>query len=355
MKTTMTSIAGAVALAFAVVAPVLGEAPKRPAAPAANVQVAVTENTKLAPARWVPGSVVSRDDARIASGAAGRIDSIAEVGTRVPAGGVLARLDDTALRLRLDEVKAEHARAQAQSELAQRQFTRLNQLAPNNAVAATQMDEVRAQRDSAGHELARTQARVREIEHELSQTQVRAPFAGIVTERFAQRGEWVQVGAAVAHLVDVEHLELRVQAPLALAAHVRSGSALAIRGHGSEVSSKVRAVVPVGDAQSRQFELRVALPAGYALVGTALEAALPESSSDAALTVPRDALVLREKRTYVMRVKADNTAEAVDVQPGIVEDTRVAVRGALEAGDRVVVRGAERLSPGQSVKVVGPG
>ena len=62
--------------------------------------------------------------------------------------------------------------------------------------------------------------------------------------------------------------------------------------------------------------------------------------------MPRDALILRDARTYVMRVTAENTAEPVDVAAGAARDARVEVRGELHAGDRVVVRGAERLQPG---------
>jgi RND family efflux transporter MFP subunit len=321
-------------------------------APPATVEVATAASVKLAPTRWVPGSVVSRDDAKIASGTAGRVVFVAEVGARIAAGAPVARLDDAALKLRLDEARAERAHAQAQQELATHQWDRLSRLAPTNSIAATQLDEARATRDGAQHELARLDARMHGIERELTECEVRAPFAGVVTERFVQRGEWVQTGAAIAHLVDTEHLELKVLAPLVLAGNVRAGSALTIRGNGAEQRGNVRAVVPVGDERSRQFELRLALPGSYALVGTALEAELPEARADEALTVPRDALVLRQDRTYVMRVKSDNTAERVEVKPGATHESRVAVSGALAAGDRVVVRGAERLEPGQSVIVV---
>ncbi|MBS0582812.1 MAG: efflux RND transporter periplasmic adaptor subunit, partial [Proteobacteria bacterium] len=64
------------------------------ATPPAIVEVGEATASKLAPTRWVPGSVVSRDDAKIASAEAGRLDFVAEVGTRVKAGERLAKLDD---------------------------------------------------------------------------------------------------------------------------------------------------------------------------------------------------------------------------------------------------------------------
>jgi RND family efflux transporter MFP subunit len=278
---------------------------------------------------------------------------VAEVGARMRQGEVLAKLDDAALRLRLDEARAEQARAVAQRNLAQTQLDRLTRLAPGNAaVAQSQMDEAKAQHESMRQDLSRLEARTRAIEHEIAETEIRAPYAGIVSERYVQRGEYVALGAAVVHLVDTEHLEARVQAPLSLAPNLRAGTVIAVRSGGNEQRATVRAVVPVGDERSRQFELRLALPEGLALVGTPIEAALPESQASDSLAVPRDALVLRQDRTYVVRVKDDNTAERVEVTPGLAQDTLVAVRGALAAGDRIVVRGAERLESGQAVKII---
>lgn len=340
--------------AITLLLPIAHAAEQKPAAPAATVSVGTATEAALAPTRWVPGSVVSRDDARIASSAAGRVVEVVDVGSVVQAGQRLAKLDDATLRLRLAEARAQAGRAQAQRELASSQLARLSKLAPGNAVAQTQLDEARAQQQMAQQDLAGAEARAHSIEHDIAETEIRAPFAGVVSERFAQRGEYLQVGAAVAHVVDTARLEARVLAPLALAPRVRAGDEVSVRLAGQTQPLKVRAVVPVGDEHSRQFELRVALPHDFALVGTALDVALPEDAGVVALTVPRDALVLREARTYVMRVKSDNTAELVEVSAGAARESRIEVRGELRAGDRVVVRGAERLAPGQAVKIVEP-
>jgi multidrug efflux pump subunit AcrA (membrane-fusion protein) len=69
------------------------------------------------------------------------------------------------------------------------------------------------------------------------------------------------------------------------------------------------------------------------------------------VSVPRDAVILRQAASYVFRVADDGTAERVQVQVGSGQGAVVAVTGALQAGDRVVVRGGERLQPGQAVTV----
>lgn len=321
--------------------------------PPAIVEVGQAMASKLAPTRWVPGSVVSRDDAKIASAEAGRLDFVAEVGTRVKAGERLAKLDDQALRLRREELLAELRRTEAKQALSKTQLDRLSKLEASNAIAKTQLDEARATLETDGQTAARARAQLRQIEYDITQADVRAPFSGVVTERFAQRGEYLQIGANIVHFVDTEHIEARVQAPLALADKIRAGMQVNLRKGDTEQAASVRAVVPVGDERARQFELRVGVDPAFALVGSAVEVALPETTTvaSAALTVPRDALVRRPDHTYVMRITGDSKAEQVIVTPGTSSGDLVEVRGALSVGDRLVVRGAERLAAGQAVSV----
>jgi len=358
MKHLYTRGAGAAlfALGLGAMAPTCHAQAAPEKAPAAIVEIGTATASKLTPQRWVPGSVVSRDDAKIASAEAGRLDFVAEVGTHVRAGERLAKLDDQALRLRHDELLAEVRRTEAQRALASTQLDRLQKLEASNTIAKSQIDEARATLETNAQTTSRARAQLREIEHDIDQADVRAPFAGVVTERFAQRGEYLQVGASIVHLVDTGHVEARVQAPLAMAGKIRQGMQVNVRAGDTEKPAIVRAVVPVGDERARQFELRVSLDPAQALVGSAVEVALPEAgNSVAGLTVPRDAIVLRQDRTYVIRVSSDNKAEQVAVTPGATSGDLVEVRGALNVGDKLVVRGAERLNAGQLVAVRSPG
>ncbi len=334
-------------------------APTATAADATGAQRAVVEvgTVSLKPVAavsWIPGSVVSRSDARIATVIAGRVTWIAEVGTRVRQGEPLARLDDTVSRLRLEDLRAQVARASAQHAVASSQLERFNRLAATQVLSASQLEDARAQREVSGDDVTRANAQLRQAQYEIDQSVIRAPFPGVVSERFIQRGEYLQTGAATVRLVNTEDVEARATASLDLAANVHAGQTVSVRDHGIERSGKVRTVVPVGDDRSRQFEVRVSIPGPEWLVGTPVEVSLPSSPARTAVTVPRDALVIRQNRSYVLRVTPAGTVEELDVTPGIGIDDSVEVRGALSPGDRLVVRGAERLTPGQAVRVIDP-
>ncbi|TLY74259.1 MAG: efflux RND transporter periplasmic adaptor subunit [Gammaproteobacteria bacterium] len=301
---------------------------------------------------WIPGSIVSRADARIASVTAGRIVWVAEVGQRVKQGEPIARLDDTMPRLRAEDLRAQVSRARAQRTVASSQLERFNRLAATQVFSASQLDDARAQRDVAEEDVLRMEAQLGQAQYDIDESQIRAPFAGVVTERFIQKGEFVQVGAATVRLVNTKDIEARATAALTLAANIRPGQAVTIRDHGSERPGRVRTIVPVGDDRSRQFEVRVAFDKSDWLVGTPVEVSLPAAAARTAVTVPRDALVIRPNRSYVLRVTRANTVEQLDVTPGVAIADVIEVRGPVSPGDRLVVRGAERLAAGQAVKVI---
>ncbi len=317
----------------------------------AVVEVAEAALTRVAPRRWVPGGVVSRNDARLATSAAGRLVYVAEVGTEIRAGERVAKLEDEALKLSVEEAKAEIARIESQRAASERQLRRIEQLA-NNSISQTQIDEVRSQLAMLTAQLQQAQVRHRAAVHDLSQTELRAPFSGVVTERLAQRGEYVATGAAIAHLVDTVQLEARAQAPLRLASFVKPDMELTIRVGDTQMNAKVRTVVPVGEERSRQFELRLILADRALRVGTPIEVGLPEREASDALVVPRDAIAIRQNGSYLMRVRADSTAERVPVTTAATDGDLVTIEGDIAAGDRVVVRGVERLQNGQKVTVL---
>ena len=143
-----------------------------------------------------------------------------------------------------------------------------------------------------------------------------------------------------------------LQAPLSAARFVSEQMIVTVRDEYTEAKNAVRTVIPVGDERSRMIEIRVALDQPDWVIGGAVRVALPTSQTRNLVVIPRDALVLRGNETYVYRVLDDQTAERVDVDTGVGFGAMVEVIGDIAPGDRLVVRGGERLRPGQSVQVV---
>ena len=331
----------------------LAQQPEGP--PPAPVAVDTAQRDTFSASLWVSGTVVSRNDARIAAETEGRITWVADVGTRIAEGEPLARIDATDLELTLADSEAQLASLKAQLRFQENNLGRLQQLAASNNAAANQLDEAEAQLEMTRQNIRRAEVAIRQTQRRIAQTRVIAPFPGIVTERLVQVGEFVNRGAQVARLVDTEHREIRAQAPLSVASYVREGMEVSVEHQQRESLSPVLHVIPVGDERSRMFEVRVAAADPAWVVGSPVRVAIPNSDPRELVAIPRDALVLRGQDTFVLKVTPDNTVERIAVRTGIGLGHLVEVIGEVVAGDQVVTRGAERLQPGQAVVISGQG
>jgi RND family efflux transporter MFP subunit len=207
-------------------------------------------------------------------------------------------------------------------------------------------------RDVARGDLEVARARLEQTADKLDRTEIRAPFAGVVVARLMTPGERAIEGSNVLRLVDQQNLEVIARAPLEYFSFVQRGQLLNISAQGASSLARVRTVVAVGDQNTHQFELRLDLEGAPFQVGQTLRVSIPTSDSRAVLTVPRDALVLRPEGQSVFIVNANNEAQQVTVTVGAGQGDDIEVVGAVAPGDRVVIRGNERLQPGQAVTVL---
>ena len=318
----------------------------------ALVRVAEAAVRDIAPITMVPGTVVRRHDARLSAEVEGRLTMVVDVGTSVRAGEPVAAIEDTLLKLRNTELRAQVTRAEARLRFLESEEKRFTQLAAENLAAATQLEQTRSDRDVARGDLAVAKARLEQNEDLLARTQVLAPYNGIVVERLMMRGERVVEGSQVVRLVDQDDLEVIARAPLDYFEFVQPGASLAVSTQRRTEQGTVRTVVAVGDQSNHQFELRVDLQPGLFPVGQTLRVSIPVDSSREVLTVPRDALVLRPGGMSVFVLNDDDTARQVPVTAGMGQGDLVEINGEISAGDRVVVRGNERLQPGQAVSIM---
>jgi len=328
--------------------------------PPAIVEVAEASTEMMAPQVYMPATVVSLNDSRIAAEITGRVTWVATEGTFLKEGDIIAQIDSRNHELMVARNKTEIKRLEARIEYLKSDLVRLKELVAGNYTPTSRVEEATSALLMAEQELAQAVLNLEQSKIDFERTRVRAPFPGRVVEKLAQIGEYAVPGREIVRLVDTEHLEARAQAPVTLARVLRDGTEVVLRDRVDQANaggtvpttySQIRAVVPVGDELSRTMEIRVNVPeaAGY-VVGSALQVGVPSSAPEQVVAVPRDALVLRREGTYIYRVTADNKAERMLVETGAASGARVAITGNIESGDRVIIRGGERLRPGQPLE-----
>lgn len=318
--------------------------------PASPVVTDEAERRVMAPGMQVSGTVVSRSDAVLSTEVEGRLLSVAEVGTRVEAGETVGEIEDITLRLREQELVSEVSRIQSRLRYLEAEQQRLERLVEREMVSFNEVDRIRSERETAAGEKAVAESRLAQVRHQLDRTRIRAPFTGVVAERRAQAGELVGIGTAVVRLLNPDDLEIVARAPLTYYGFQQPGDDVAFTTGNREYRARLRTLVAVGSENTHVFEMRLDLDDPLP-VGQTVRVTIPTDEAHEVLSVPRDALILRSDGTAVFVVNEDNSVRRVPVETGTGSGDRIEIRGDIQPGDQVVIRGAERLRPGQTVAV----
>ncbi|RMF08667.1 MAG: efflux RND transporter periplasmic adaptor subunit [Alphaproteobacteria bacterium] len=265
-----------------------------------------------------------------------------EDGMEVEAGQVLVELTRAEELALLEEAKATLAEAE-------QQHRRIADLVSRGSASRARLDEQTRIRDAA-------RARVDALEARLADRLIRAPFSGILGFRQVSPGTLISPGTVITTLDDVDPIKLDFAVPEGFLSSLKPGLEIEARAaaYGDRVfSGVVQTIESRVDPATRAVTVRaiIANPERLLRPGMLLTVDVIRNRQRL-LAVPEEALIPIQSRQYVYVVRDDGTAERVAVElgrrrPGVVE-----VRAGLKEGDRVVVEGAIRLTPGAIVRIL---
>lgn len=314
------------------------------------------------------GRVVARRQGDVAARIAGTVsDVFVEVGDRVEAGAPLAKIVDDRLRLESDLARAELAAAQAQLETAgaelalrEQERARLYGLRGSAAFSPARLEDkdqeiavAKTRVVAAKARLQQSMAQLKAKEWDVSLTDVRAPYPGVVTVRHTSPGAYVSIGDPVVTMIDDSMLEVEADVPTERLGGLAIGQRVAIvLDDGSRHAAEVRALVPQENPSTRTRAVRFVPDFGETAKPLAAEQNLtlhiPVGAPRQIIAVHKDAVLVRGGATSVLVIE-DGKVVPRPVRLGEAVNGRFEVLEGLEAGELVVVRGNERLQPGQSV------
>ena len=320
----------------------------------------------------VYGRIVADQAGNVAARTRGAIGKVfVRVGDRVKKGQTLATLITSMLEaersLRSAEVrenKASIKRADAQLSLAQQELKRLERLRKSAAFSVARYDDKRREverfrsaKAEAEAKADQAQAELRMADINLNNAKVQAPFSGVVTVLHVEVGNYVNVGANVATLVDDSSLEVEAEVPGNRVGGLDKGISVDVLPEfGKEFKASVRAVIPEENALSRTRLVRF-IPAknydsGRVAANQSVRLRIPAGPTRVAVTVHKDAITVRRGKKVVFIVDQDKMTTVLrEVKLGETFGSRFEVLEGLSPGDRVVVRGNERLRPNQKVRI----
>jgi len=296
--------------------------------------------------------------ARLAFSIGGRmVDRAVDVGDRVAAGEVLARLDDREPRNAFATARGAVAEVEARRAQAERDLERTRGLVEAKAATAEELEKVRAGLDAVRAAEDAARARLDETRRLLDESVLKAPYAGTVTEVALEPGEYAGPGRMVVDLAGDGDLELEVEVPESVVPHVENGveAVVEVPLMGRTVTGRVDSVGRSAAGAGRLFPVVVRIPAASGVaVGATAELRLALASDDA-LAVPVEAVVNpggRQPAVFRLIDGGEPRVQRIGVEVGSLLGDQVIVRAeGLAAGDRVVVGGQRGLLDGEVVDV----
>lgn len=322
--------------------------------PAARVETEVVTLLDVPRSLRLTGTLRGDRETDLAANASGRVLATSvERGEQIKPGQVLAKLDTRAASLSAAEARAQADSTRAQEEQARTECERYEQLKAKGAISDQEYQTKITQCRTLPLNVQAAAARAALAAQNVGDGLIRAPFAGVVTERFVEVGQFVRQDSRVVTIVSSDPLRLQIAVPESQVASVKEGADLTFR---------------VAAYPERRFEGKVRFVSGAlrsttrdlvveALVANPERALMPGMFADVELTVgserlpcvPERALTVQDEQARVLVVAAGRLEERV-VALGPKLAGRVAVTRGVREGEQVVVSERKGLSNGQKAE-----
>ena len=346
-----------------VIAALLGACrPQEEAAPVAPpirpVRVVSVEELPGGENVTLTGNIQAQDEVNLAFRIGGQlVERRVNVGDRVRAGQVVARLDSSDARHTVDAARANLASAMARLTEARNTVARYEPLLPRGFVSRMQFDRAVEARQAAQAQVDAAQAQVATAENNLSYTNLVADGPGTVTRRGAEPGEVVAAGRMVVQLARQGGRDAVFDVPASVKDRADASDPVqVVLSSDPQVTAtgRVREVSPQADPVTRTFQVRVGLasPPAAMRLGSTVTGTV-HLAGTGGMALPAAALTRAEGQPAVWVLGPDLRVNLRNVEVVGYELDRVLIGQGLDVGELVVTAGVQTLRPGQQVRLLG--
>lgn len=324
-----------------------------PFAGPANVVVVKVKSGTVVPYYELIGTVYFTEISNTASEVEGKVDSVNfEAGMRVKKGKPLIQLNSDLLRQSIEAAKAAYDENEVTLDKEEKNFKRLENLYKEKSVAQKNYDDQKAVVLGLQKKAVSLKAQLEELNLELQKKVVNAPFDGVVIQKLVAPGEWVSQGKTIAAIAPDTYIDVVVNAPQHILPFIPLGTEVTVKVDSAAIKGNVFAIIPKGDIPTRTFPVKIRIKNTLSLKeGLEARAEVPAGEVIHSLLVPRDAVipVFGQNAVFaVVQSKAVMLPVKITGYQGMMEG----VEGeGLQEGMDIVIKGNERLRPGQDVAI----
>jgi RND family efflux transporter MFP subunit len=328
------------------------------AAGALSVEVSRVERSTMTQVVTAVGIAEAVMDVTVESETAGRIRGVHfNTGDLVAKGQVLVTVDDELKAVAVDQAKAGALAAETQAKKAARDLERAGALHASQDVSDAELEAYRLAARAAEAQHRSALAALRAAERALADTRIASPIAGSVASRLVETGEMVRPGKAVADIVDLRRVKVRLSVPEHDIVKLRAGQKASVEldaRPGERFSGKVlnigsKAESPTGHT----YPVEVLVEDGGARgikSGMFARAEIVAAAIADAITIPKDWLAGDDARPVVFVARGDTAREVRVKLGGTTAGNAVQVLEGLDDGDLVVTFGQKELADGAPIR-----
>ncbi|WP_186774738.1 efflux RND transporter periplasmic adaptor subunit [Allorhodopirellula solitaria] len=361
-----------------------GPAVGKPRGPQAQlVRVGSVQRKPILPTKTLVGDLVAVRSATVATEVAGKVLILpVDEGSRVTGGEtLLARMDDTWLKLEEEKITTQIAEKKATLSFEKSDLERFEKLFQGSAMSASEVEQKRSLIEGHEASLANLRVLLDEANKRNERLEIFAPFDGSVVAKHAEMGEYLPIGSPIVDVVSTGRIDARIMVPeesLPLL-HIGDSVDLLVAGLNMELQGKVFSINAQGSVGSRTFPVRIELDDqdGQLLPGMGVSVFVPVRKESTELLVPRDAVLTEpdESTIWILQPNSKTGVQPVansrqpDKGPSLVAQpipvrvlshtresyaiacVREQDRERVREGVQVVTEGLERLIPGATVRI----
>jgi RND family efflux transporter MFP subunit len=302
----------------------------------ATVRIAATQ---LPAERLLDGTVEAVNQTTVSAQTSGRVVAIyCDVNDYVPAGKVIVRIRSTEQVASLTQAQAALKEATAREAEAQTHYERIQDMYQRRVVAKATLDEASAGRDAAVARLIAARAGLDAAREGVAYTEVRAPYSGVVTQKFVQLGQSVAPGTPIMAGASLDALRVVVEVPQSIVDQVRKVRKAAVYVDGQRIEATGLTLYPSAQPETNTFRMRIDLPKDIQGLapGMFVKVGLVTGEADL-LMVPRSSVVERSEMRAVYVVAPDGRVSLRQVRLGHLRGDRIEVLAGLVAGETIAL------------------
>lgn len=311
----------------------LAALPTQAAVPFATAEAAL----EVAPRERVwDGRVEAVNQATVSAQTSGRIAELPfDVNDFVDAGAVIMRFTDTEQRAAMARAQAALEESQARFAQAEQEFTRVSNMFENKTVSQARFDQAKADRDAAQARLHAARSGVATAREQLEYTVVRAPYAGIVSQRHVELGELVSPGQPLISGLSLQSLRVNVDVPQSMFHAVRTIGKAYVHVGDERIEAADLTFFPVADPAANTFRVRVDLPDGAATLYPGMFVKVGFVVGETRRLLIPAAAVVRRSELSAVYVVAGEVVSLRQVRLGRRYGDAIEVLAGLSAGEQV--------------------